>query len=206
MDKNEAYLESKIKIFFEDVKKKRTQEIYNEYIISGEIWIFKKIYGDKWFYKYDEFKKYVSSKLDVHYNDISIAGSGKLGFSINPEKEFKKFDENSDIDIIVVSQKLFYQFWDEYTLCSYSNVKFQQFRQICFGIMRKYLCLEITNSPNNLFIKWEKKTKDFEKDIQMIFNIENEVHYRIFESWSAAKDYYMNSIEKCKEKIYGEGK
>lgn len=201
MQDENAYLDSKIKKFVEFIKTETTQEVYNEYIISGEIWVFKKLFGDEWFQKFDSFKKYVSKKLNVHYNDISIAGSGKLGFSLNPEKHYKKFDKQSDIDIIIVSQELFHVFWKEYTLCSYKRVRFRNFDKICFGIMRKYLFLEIIDSPNNLFIQWEKNTKGFEKDIQMLFGIENEVHYRIFESWSAAQDYYISSIERCKDKL-----
>ena len=34
----------------------------------------------------------------------------------------------------------------------------------------------------------------FEKDIQVLFNIKNDIHYRIFESWDAVKGYYLNSI------------
>lgn len=50
-------------------------------------------------------------------------------------------------------------------------------------------------------MKWLKKTQGFEKDLQLDFEIENDIHYRIFESWDAAKDYYMSSIAKAKKII-----
>lgn len=65
--------------FKNDLKVLTTEDIYNKYIISGDIWYFKNKFGSGWFEKYDRFKLFISSKLDVHYNDITPAGSGKLG-------------------------------------------------------------------------------------------------------------------------------
>ncbi|BAZ33457.1 hypothetical protein NIES4074_59710 (plasmid) [Cylindrospermum sp. NIES-4074] len=46
-----------------------------------------------------------------------MVGSGKLGFSISPDKRQNKlwrpFSEESDIDIVVVSEKSFVKFWEE---------------------------------------------------------------------------------------------
>ena len=103
-----------------EILKKEAEEIYNNYFISGEVWVFRQLNGDKWFEQYDAFKKFISKKLGVHYNDIGIAGSAKLGFSLNPDKNLKDFDDSSDIDIIIVSRTLFERFWQEYLNDSYS--------------------------------------------------------------------------------------
>ena len=181
----------------EDLKSLTTEEMYNKYVIGGDIWFFRNNFGDDWYNKYDAFKLYISKKLGVHYNDIAIAGSAKLGFSINPAKNFKAFDKLSDIDIIVISQKYFYFFWDSYRKDSYASIKTEiSFHQVCFSIFRKYLTLDGFAKSNPDYSEWLKKTQGFEKDLQLLFNIENEIHYRIFESWDAAKDYYMSSIER----------
>ena len=98
----------------EDIQKLSVESIYNKYIISGDIWYFRNKYGYNWFEEYDRFKMFISNKLGVHYNDIAVAGSAKLGFSLNPKKNFRAFNDESDIDIIVISQKYFYLFWDSY--------------------------------------------------------------------------------------------
>lgn len=184
------------KTYKEDLSKMSVEEIYNKYIIGGDIWYFRNKYGECWYEKYDEFKLFISNKLEVHYNDIAIAGSAKLGFSLNPIKNFKKFDENSDIDIIVVSQKYFNHFWDSYRRDSYAAVKTPNFSKVCFSIFRKYLTFEGFRNTNPEYAMWLKKTQGFEKNLQLEFDIENEIHYRIFESWDSAKDYYISSIEK----------
>lgn len=53
---------------------------------------------------YYEFRKRIATKFNINYNDILITGSAKLGFS--PHKN-KLFDYDSDIDVAIVSEKLY---------------------------------------------------------------------------------------------------
>ncbi|MCM1229118.1 MAG: hypothetical protein NC489_03200 [Ruminococcus flavefaciens] len=180
------------------IESKSADEIYNEFFISGDVWLFKNLFEDNWFLQYDEFKKYVAKKLDVHYNNIGIAGSAKLGFSLNPKKDYKSFDEDSDIDIIVVSQRLFYEFWEQYLNDSYNlttGIKNTSYVSKC--IFRRFMTLDYFRN-NDFYNDWLRKTGDFEKDIQLRFQIENEIHYRIFESWDSVKMYYILSINRLK--------
>lgn len=180
------------------IKDKSAEEIYNDFFISGDVWIFKSIYGECWYEQYDKFKKYVAQKLDVHYNNIGIAGSAKLGFSLNPEKNYKVFDDKSDIDIIVVSRILFYDFWEQYLYDSYKpTAKINNIKKVSFCVFRKYMTLDSFRN-NEYYNNWLRKTEGFEKDIQLKFKIGNEIHYRIFESWDSVKLYYMYSIDKLK--------
>lgn len=188
----------------EDLLKISVEEVYNKYIIGGDVWYFKDKYGENWFDIYDQFKIFISKKLEVHYNDIAIAGSAKLGFSLNPTKNFRLFNEESDIDIIVISRKYFYLFWDSYRRDSYAEVRTPNFNKVCFGIFRKYIIFDGFKKNNLDYLKWLKKTQGFEKNLQLEFEIENSIHYRIFESWDAAKDYYIASIVKSKKIIQGE--
>lgn len=180
------------------IESKPAEEIYNELYISGDVWLFKKLFKDNWFLQYDEFKKYIAKKLDVHYNNVGIAGSAKLGFSLNPQKDYKAFDETSDVDIIIVSQRLFYEFCEQYLNDSYNlTTKIKNINYVCFCIFRKYLTLDCFRN-NDYYNDWQKKTGDFEKDIQLLFQIENDIHYRIFESWDSVKMYYISSINRLK--------
>lgn len=188
----------------EDLLKIPVEEVYNKYIIGGDVWYFKDKYGENWFDIYDQFKIFISKKLEVHYNDIAIAGSAKLGFSLNPTKNFRLFNEESDIDIIVISRKYFYLFWDSYRRDSYAEVRTPNFNKVCFGIFRKYIIFDGFKKNNLDYLKWLKKIQGFEKNLQLEFEIENSIHYRIFESWDAAKDYYIASIVKSKKIIQGE--
>ena len=51
--------------------------------------------------------------------EMFIVGSAKLGFSISPTQRWKHFDDESDVDIAIVSHQLFQAVWHEvydYTL------------------------------------------------------------------------------------------
>ena len=187
-----------INTFKQEIRTHSSEYIYENYYISGEVWVFKKIFNDNWFIKYDEFKKYISKKLGVHYHDIDITGSGKLGFSLNPKKKYKLFDDNSDIDIIIVSNHLFNEFWKQYLRDSYNlNAQINDIDKVSSCIFQKYLYLDGFRN-NSYYNEWLEKTGGFEKDIQMTFRIENAINYRIFESWDAVKYYYLSNIDELK--------
>lgn len=56
----------------------------------------------------------ISTHWQVHPNrDVYLVGSAKLGFSISPSKRWRPFGDESDIDVAVVSDKLFEAYWNE---------------------------------------------------------------------------------------------
>jgi len=51
---------------------------------------------------------FVGRRLGVSSRDVGLTGSGKIGFSLSPDKSFADFDKHgSDLDIFVVSSELF---------------------------------------------------------------------------------------------------
>lgn len=54
--------------------------------------------------EYYDFKKIITHEFDISFHEIYITGSGKLGFS--PHKG-TTFDYDSDIDVAIISSKLF---------------------------------------------------------------------------------------------------
>lgn len=51
-----------------------------------------------------EFRRRIADKFSVGFHEVFVVGSAKLGFS--PYKE-KAFDLDSDIDVVIVSERLF---------------------------------------------------------------------------------------------------
>jgi len=58
-----------------------------------------------------KWKETLASKLGVDSKSIVLTGSASVGFSLNPEKNFRKFDEESDIDVAIISQHFFDNSW-----------------------------------------------------------------------------------------------
>ena len=70
-----------------------------KYVLHGIPFVFQGRDDD-----YYEFRKRISIKFEIPFHEIYITGSGKLGFS--PFKR-KIFDYDSDIDVALISSKLF---------------------------------------------------------------------------------------------------
>lgn len=57
--------------------------------------------------KYMVFKEQVAERFRVGSHDVCIVGSAKLGFSPAPAHYGTPFDEQSDVDVVIISEPLF---------------------------------------------------------------------------------------------------
>lgn len=53
----------------------------------------------------------IAHNFSVHPTNIFVVGSAKLGFSIAPEKRWIPFNDESDIDVAIVSPELYLAVW-----------------------------------------------------------------------------------------------
>lgn len=60
---------------------------------------------------WDAFRGELVNAFDVSHGDITVVGSGRFGFSMRPDANFRAFTERSDIDVIVVNPELFDTLW-----------------------------------------------------------------------------------------------
>ena len=92
--------------------------IVQKYLIEGNSYFFRDLSAYEELY----FKKELAESLETHIRNITVVGSGKLGFSIKPDNadnrlyEYKPFDydfnidennKKSDLDIAIISEILF---------------------------------------------------------------------------------------------------
>lgn len=57
--------------------------------------------------RYMIFREQVADRFGVGYQDVCIVGSAKLGFSPSAHKYGKLFAEQSDVDVVVISEQMF---------------------------------------------------------------------------------------------------
>lgn len=60
---------------------------------------------------YFSWRMELSGLIDVDPSCIILVGSSAVGFSLNPNKNYKKFDDTSDIDVAVISSQYFTIAW-----------------------------------------------------------------------------------------------
>ncbi len=183
--------------------------VVQKYLIDGSSFFFDTFFANS--KEEFEFKKDVSKSLDAHLRDVVIVGSGKLGFSMKPDKvntryyPFKEFDFNyfkdnkrkkSDLDIAVISSSLFdsqllsvYKHTQSYSLTSYTNDLKKSFAfYILKGWLRpNFLPIDYSITPfiDNVRNKYIKK---YERDINI----------SIYKSWYYFEQYHKNNIRTIK--------
>lgn len=145
-----------------------------------------------------EFKKDISSKLDVHIRDIIVVGSGKLGFSLKPERDtpglylFREFDSYklSDLDVAVVSPLLF----DNAIKQLYSHTNFYKIIWKERNSLAQYaLKGRIATRFLPLDFKLTKEISEVQEEYQMKFG--REVNIEVYKSWYFFETYHEQNIK-----------
>ena len=100
----EQEIEDKIREFKKDLSMHSPSQIVRKRIIFGECAILSNS-------QYLDLRIEVANQFDIHPNNVLVVGSAKLGFSTAPHKRYKPFNDESDIDVVIVSEILFNKFW-----------------------------------------------------------------------------------------------
>ena len=176
------------------------EALANRLISTSVPWFFISKYGEESITKYSEFKWYMSSKFGITSNDVSLAGSAWLGYSLNPKKNFRDFQEGSDIDIVIVSQRLFNLFWDcyfkELTRGALSGEIYVDLSKNTFKRFVDYQADEPLNISQTFYRNFRKRINGYARDLQVNFDFPSRIGYRIYRSW---EDYRMNIIHNLKD-------
>ncbi|MBS1159595.1 MAG: hypothetical protein H6R15_2014 [Proteobacteria bacterium] len=69
---------------------------------------------------YESVRGWLSIRLDVDPKDLHLSGSARIGQSLAPNKLGKTFGPHSDLDIFIISEKLFEKMKDEFNYWSYN--------------------------------------------------------------------------------------
>jgi hypothetical protein len=191
-----------------DLKELDAADFYKKYLLGQDIWYFKEKDSKNYLINYDDFKHNVADNLGIPFNNISIVGSAKIGHSLSPKKNFKKFDEDSalpawersDMDLVLVSQDLFYEFWDAYLDLYFEKRRFDyQFVTSC--VFRRFISVKKIDPIHPTFRDWIERVENFNKDYQVLFDITCDINYRIYDSWESVEDYHFKGINELKEKL-----
>ncbi|WP_168398052.1 hypothetical protein [Acinetobacter indicus] len=181
------------------IKRHSDREIYYKYLIGQDVWYFKnneENHSDR----YDEFKKFISNKLNIPFNNISIVGSAKTKFSFSPSKKFKEFGDSSDLDLIIVSKYYYKKIWSAYRKISQESY-LHDFSYKTGNIFNGFISIKDTDNTygNQDLIDWQRLVRTFKAELQLRFNITHEINYRIYCDWESVQDYHLRGINKLKE-------
>lgn len=197
-----AYTIEEIK---KDIKILSAKEFYIKHLLRSDNWYFETKLGkskEESIKKSDDFKSVVSQTLEISFNNIAIVGSCKTGCSLTPVSEqrsklFRGFNDESDIDIAIVSEKLFIKYWDLFRH-SYSEVNKRHYRHISRGIYRGYINEKYLFIIDGCRKEWNEKASNSKKLLRSELYIQPEITYRLYRSWEDFEEYHIQSINEIK--------
>jgi hypothetical protein len=135
----------------------------------------------------------------VHPNDIIMVGSGKLGFSLNPDHRYAMFHTDSDFDLAILSDRLFDHYWirvDRYVRhYGFWGDSRRFFEFLTMGWIRPDLL------PTNDF-------QDRGEWWRFFGGLSNRTEYGrkkiragIYKSWEFLEAYHLGNLEACRSEL-----
>ena len=190
------------------------RDFYIKYIVKTPNWYFSAYRNNnigEMIAAIDHFRHIIADALSISFHSAHIVGSAKVGFSLSPTaKAFKPFhdknekENSSDIDIAIVSNKYFDMFWELLRV----NRRVQEkliYGRIARTIFRGYLNDKDIKEIKQLRNKWHDIISPVNKKLQGDLGIIHPISYRVYRYWEDLEEYQMESIQKLKLKMIGEG-
>ena len=141
-----------------------------------------------------KYKEIVSEGFRTETQDIYMCGSAKMGFSLSPprlnetSKLFMPFNDDekvrkvSDIDVAIISDKLFCEYWELYRT---------SFRPIYQCVYDEHIIREIyrgfINEKNVLYVNkcrasWNKMVVPIRSQLKKELHFRHEINFRVYRS------------------------
>jgi len=111
-------------------------KIVKEILIDGVPFAFRDSPAD-----YDALRTALGTALQLSADAMTVVGSGRIGFSLNPQKYGTPFLPESDLDVVVVSAKLFDIAW----------LDLLRLGRKYFGLQKKVQLWIDTHKENHIF-------------------------------------------------------
>lgn len=195
-----------IDVIKKDIKELPEKEALIKYLLKSDNWYFSQYQdqsGKHSIEQMDTLKEILNKNIGIAFHNVLMVGSGKTGCSFAPGKNFKKFDEgddNSDIDIAIISSKFFNELWEKIRF--ESSVKYSaQYKQITSSIFRGFINEHNFRDIDEVRPTWTKQIDDVNKEVQKNLSIYHSINYRIYRSWEDLEIYHINGLKKLKQQI-----
>jgi hypothetical protein len=197
-------LKEKIETFKKDLLSLDKSLIVSQWLLEPCPYIFR---DDYLFYL--RWKTVLGKTINVDPKDIVVIGTAGLGFSLNPYKNYKSFDEKSDIDIAIISHYHFDIAWFELRHLGTKRLRLSPIelesindhvnRLIYWGTIATDKILHLF--PFNL--EWQKATDEIKK-MNAIFN--RDINFRIYNDYDSLRAYNINNMKKLQDRLLEEMK
>jgi hypothetical protein len=149
---------------------------------------------------YRAWKRKLAKLIDVDPLNITIIGSGGIGFSLSPHKNFKPFSKTSDIDVAVISEHYFLVSWRALRGLKLPDVRNYKDREAIKEHRTNYIYWGTIATDKVLhylpFVRpWTEALSSMagERPTE-----EREIKIRLYRDYDALRAYHMSGLETLK--------
>lgn len=152
---------------------------------------------------YADFQKTVADEVGTAASEVALVGSSVFGFSTSPreEKTLRPFTALSDLDLVIVSPRLFRDVWDEFLAAYYAGHKWIM-RRHNDDVFRRFFVLADTDYPatSTLLRGLNIRLDAMKRNIGLKTGINNTIKYRVYSEWTDVYPYYSRGVAKLKHR------
>jgi hypothetical protein len=150
----------------------------------------------------------IAQELDVDRNGIFCIGSGAVGLSLNPDKlsdgGLKKYDDESDLDLAVISEVYFETAWRDLRRAAQPTteymdttvkqyIQWQKKRFFDGAILANRLLPALSFAPT-----WEISLVRIQEHISRLFEREVSIGLWIYRDYWSLRNYISDGLVKCR--------
>jgi predicted nucleotidyltransferase len=147
-----------------------------------------------------DLKEAIAFHFKIHSRNIEIAGSSKLGISLNNARFGQPFGKDSDIDLIVVSSELFDIAWHELLKLDWEYASlFPKDRTAlddCYKALHKgFISSDRLPNKTEFYNNWWKIFSRLSNDDKFE---KRKIRGRLFKSWLFVEKYYSIKLDELR--------
>lgn len=153
---------------------------------------------------YIDWKERLSTLIGVDSKAIVFTGSSTVGFSLNPKKNFKAFQDDSDIDVAIVSNHYFDVAWHFLRSIGPKYHRLKPTVQNAINEHRERFIYYGTIATDRI-VHILPFGKDWVNAMNEMMTLdptkEREINFRIYKDFEALKSYQSIGITKAKDHL-----
>ncbi len=152
-----------------------------------------------------KWKEELAERLEIDPKSMVLIGSGSCGFSLNPFKDYREYNDKSDIDIAVISELYFDIAWR--TLRNLGTKRFDLTPKQKLSLIEHvdrliYWGTIATDKLLELFpfgLEWTEHLLEMSKKEPAN---DRTINIRLYKDYDALRAYQVNNLEKLRLKLF----
>jgi hypothetical protein len=182
-----------VAIFQADLRSLPIEDVIRKHISTGRPISFS---DDEYF----ELRNTVSTEFQLHPSSVVVVGSTRIGFSLNSKHRYLPVRTNSDIDVAIISQECFDDYWERVFRYAKSNIAWEAQGKFKSDLFNGWIDPRFLPSARTFdaAVRWSRFFDDL---MQSRKYGRRSITARLYRSWSRLEAYQERSVLACKASL-----